>query len=140
MQTLITECGQQCGVLPALRKSHRYTIAAKVWFSWQTEDGRWREGEGTTREMSGSGLFILTDTLPEAGASIRVTVVMPAMKVIQPVTFHGYGKVVRVESEAGRLFGFAAAVTFDDTTNYCSGDKVGLDEEPFMRWAQRQDR
>ena len=136
----MTECGQRCGVLPALRKEHRYTIAAKVWFSWQTtEDGRWLKGEGTTRDVSGNGLFVLTDTVPEAGASIRVTVVMPALKMIHPITFHGYGKVVRVESEAGWFFGFAAAVTFDDSSNNCSDEEVRFDEELFMRWAVRQD-
>ena len=135
----MTEYSQKYGVCPALRKEHRYTIAAKVWFNWQTEEGCWREGVGTTRDMSANGLFVLTDTVPEAGASIRVTVVMPALKMIQPITFHGYGKVVRIESEAGWFFGFAAAVTFDDTHNYCSGDEVRLDEELFMRWAARQD-
>ena len=89
--------------------------------------------------MSGSGLFVLTDTVPEAGASITVTVVMPALKMIQPITFHGYGKVARIESEAGWRYGFAAAVTFDDTKNYCGGDEVCLDDELFMRWAMRQD-
>ena len=136
---MMAECGQQCGVLPALRKKHRYTIAAKVWFYWQIEDGRWLEGVGTTRDISGNGLFVLTDTVPEAGASIRVTIVMPAMKMFQPITFHGYGKVVRIESEAKWPFGFAAAVTFDDTNNYCSGDEVRLDEELFVRKAMRQD-
>ena len=139
MQTLRPECGQQCGVLSVLRKEHRYTIAAKVWFNWQSEDGCWLEGVGTTRDMSANGLFVLTDTVPKAGASITVTVVMPALKMIQPITFHGYGKIVRTESEAGWFFGFAAAVTFDDKNNYCSGDKVRLDEELFVRWALRQD-
>ena len=139
MHSLLTEYGRQCGVVPSLRKDYRYTIAAKVFFNWQTEDGRWLEGEGTTKDMSGNGLFVLTDTVPEAGASIRVTVVMPALKVLQPIAFHGYGKVVRIESEAGWLFGFAAAVTFDDTNNYCSGDEVRLDQELFMRLAQAAD-
>jgi len=141
---MVTECGQQRsflpGVLPALRKEHRYTIAAKVWFNWQTEDGRWLEGVGTTRDMSGSGLFVLTDTAPVAGASITVMVVVPALKMIQrPITFHGHGRVVRIESQADWVFGFAAAITFDDTNNYCSSEEVRLDEELFMRWALRQD-
>jgi len=135
----MTECSQQCGVLPALRKQHRYTIAAKVWFNWKTEDGRWLEGVGTTRDMSGSGLFVLTNSVPEAGASIRVVVVMPALKMLRPITVHGDGKVGRVESQAGWRFGFAAAVTFDDRNNYCSGREVRLDEKLFMRWVLCQD-
>ena len=123
-QTLITERGQQCGVLPTVRKEQRYTIAAKVWFNWQTEDGCWLEGEGITRDMSGNGLFVLTDVVPAAGASIVVIVVMPALKMVRrPIAFRGYGKVIRIESVGG-LLGFAAAVTFDDTNNYRCRDEV----------------
>jgi hypothetical protein len=52
--------------------------------------------------------------------------------MLQPITFYGYGKVVWIESKAGWFFGFAAAVTFDDTNNYCSSDEVRLDEELFI--------
>ena len=122
-QTLMTGCGQPCGVLPAARKELRYSITAKVWFNWQAEDGRWLEGEGITRDMSGNGLFVLTDAIPAAGASIVVIVVMPPLKMLQrPAAFDGYGKVVRIESVGG-LFGFAAAVTFDSKNNYCCRDE-----------------
>ena len=140
MQPLIVEVGQQCSVLPALRKERRYTITAKVWFNWQNEEGRWREGVGTTRDISGNGLFVLAETVPVAGASIRFMVVMPALNVVRRlIAFHGHGKVVRIESAAGWVVGFAAAVTFDDTNSNWNSDEVRLDEELFERWALRQD-
>jgi hypothetical protein len=140
MTMFIVEGDQRCSVLPALRKEHRYMIAAKVWFNWQTEEGRWREGVGTTRDISGNGLFVLADTVPVAGASIRFMVVMPALNLLpRPIAFHGYGKVVRIEPETGVVVGFAAAVTFDDTNKYWNGDEVRLDGGLFERWALRQD-
>jgi hypothetical protein len=40
---------------------------------------------------------------------------MPALKLItRPIKFRGLGRIVRIEPEVGGLYGFAAAVTFDD--------------------------
>ena len=98
-------------------------IATKVWFNWQNEDGCWLEGEGITKDISGNGLFVLTDALPIAGAPIVVMVAMPALKALpRPIAFRGSGKIVRIEPEVGGLCGFAAAVTFDDNNDYCSSD------------------
>ena len=105
-----------------------------MWFNWQTEDDRQPEGKGITRDMSGSGLFVLTDAVPAAGASIVVMVVMPALEMLQkPVAFHGHGKVVRIESVGG-LFGFAAEITFDDRNNYSCCDEV-LRQVGVASWA-----
>jgi len=102
--------------IPVSRKGERYIIATKVWFSWRAKDGRWLEGEGITRDLSGEGLFVLTDTLPTVGAPIVVTVEMPALKMFpRPITFRGSGKIVRTEHEVAGRCGFAAAVTFDDS-------------------------
>ena len=122
MQSLIRDFGHRSDVvIPVSRKGERYIIATKVWFSWQTKDGRWLEGEGITRDISGDGLFVLTDTLPTVGAPIVVIVEMPALKMFpRPITFRGSGKIVRIEPEVARLCGFAAAVTFDDKNDYCS--------------------
>ena len=123
MQTLLREFGQQFidVDIPVSRKGQRYIIASKVWFNWQTKDGRWLEGEGITRDISGYGLFVLTDTLPTAGAPIIVMVEMPALKMFpKPITFRGSGKIVRTEHEVAGRCGFAAAVTFDDKNDYRS--------------------
>src|SRR5215469_3106914 len=115
MQPLLKEIGPPDVVTPANRKQQRYVIATKAWFSWQTKDGRWREGEGITKDISADGIFVLTDLPLRAGASIVVIVEMPALKLIpRPIKFRGFGKVVRIEPEVGGLRGFAAAVTFDD--------------------------
>ena len=108
-------------VIPVSRKGERYIIATKVWFNWQTKDGRWLEGEGITRDISGDGLFVLTHTLPTDGAPIVVMVEMPPLKMFpRPITFRGSGKIVRIEPEVGGLCGFAAAVDFDDKNDHCS--------------------
>ena len=117
MQTLLREFGQQFidVDIPVSRKGQRYIIASKVWFNWQTKDGRWLEGEGITRDISEDGLFVLTDTLPTVGALIVVVVEMPALKMLpRPITYRGSGKIVRIEPELGGVCGFAAAVTFDN--------------------------
>jgi hypothetical protein len=116
MQNLLRDFGQPSDVvIPVSRKGDRYIIATKVWFNWQTEEGRWREGVGTTRDISGNGLFVLTEILPKVGTLIVVMVEMPALKMFpKPITFRGSGKIVRIEHEVGGLCGFAAAVTFDD--------------------------
>jgi hypothetical protein len=121
---LLRDFGQPFDVaIPPSRKGQRFIIATKVWFNWQTKDGRWLEGDGITRDISGDGLFVLTDTLPTVGAPIIVVVEMPALKMLpRPVTFRGSGKIVRIEPEVGGLCGFAAAVTFDDNNSYCSND------------------
>src|SRR5262249_48166137 len=127
MQTLLREFGQQFidVDIPVSRKGQRYIIASKVWFNWQTKDGRWLEGEGITRDISEDGLFVLTDTLPTAGAPIVVMVEMPALKMFpRPIMYRGSGKIVRIELEVGGLCGFAAAVTFDDQNSYCSSNDV----------------
>ena len=123
MQPLLRDFGQQFPdvVIPVGRKAQRYVIASKVWFNWQTTDGRWLEGEGITRDISEDGLFVLTATLPTVGAPIIVMVEMPTLKMFpRPITYRGSGKVVRIEPEVGGLCGFAAAVTFDDKNDYCS--------------------
>ena len=105
---LATTCDNLSHVRSNATPSLHHSTAAKVWFNWRTEDGRWLEGEGT-KDMSGNVLFVLTDAAPAAGASIVVIVVMHALKMLQrPVAFYGYGKVVRIELVSG-LFGFAAA-------------------------------
>jgi Tfp pilus assembly protein PilZ len=116
MQNLQRSFGQPSEVVILVsRKGERYIIATKVWFNWQGTDGRWMEGEGITRDISGDGLFVLTDTLLKVGTPIVVMVEMPALKMFpKPITFRGSGKIVRIGPEVGGLCGFAAAVTFDD--------------------------
>jgi hypothetical protein len=115
MQALLIEIRPSDVVTPANRKQQRYVIATKARFSWQTNDGRWLEGEGITKNISADGVFVLTDLPLTAGASIVVSVEMPALKLItRPIKFRGLGRIVRIEPEVGGLYGFAAAVTFDD--------------------------
>src|SRR5215469_14975770 len=103
MQTLLRDFAQPFDVvIPVSRRGQRYIIDSKVWFNWQTTDGRWLEGEGITRDISEDGLFVLTDTIPTVGAPILVVVEMPALKMLpRPITYRGSGKIVRLEPEVG---------------------------------------
>jgi hypothetical protein len=51
MQPLLKETGPPDVVVLVNRRQQRYVIATKAWFSWQTKDGRWLEGEGITRDI-----------------------------------------------------------------------------------------
>jgi len=101
-----------------LRKAKRYRLSAPALFLWAPHEGNPQSGQGVTRDINASGVYVLTDVLPPVGALLQMDVLLP--KLEDPgfgMSLAGEGIVLRVEphgpqgagtSEAG----FAASVQF----------------------------
>ena len=92
----------------------RFRISVPATFQWQGPDGVRRESKGTTRDISGYGVFIHTDSAPLPGDSVQVIVNMPPLQA-QAMGMQLYGKGIAVRVEPGddcAPDGFAAEVLF----------------------------
>ncbi len=92
----------------------RFRIEAPATFQWQGRDGIWRQGKGTTRDISSYGVFIQTNSAPLPGDSVHVIVDIPAPQVTN-MGMQLFGKGVAVRMEPGddcAPDGFAAEVLF----------------------------
>lgn len=95
-----------------LRRAKRYPMSAAATFCWDPGDGILREGQGTTRDISSSGVFVITDLAPRPGGRLELEIYLrPTGRESKFVRFHGEGKVIRT-IEKGLESGFAAEVLF----------------------------
>lgn len=113
-----------------LRTWSRFALHFFVRFRWRDNTGP-HFGEGTTRDISSKGLFILTETPPPVNSVIRCWFYMPMVE--QRLSKHAYkvitvARVLRVDVTVfGMNAGFAASARIvvlrdsDDT-----GDSSGL--------------
>jgi hypothetical protein len=82
-------------------------------FSWVRPDGLLQEGNGRIRDISDRGVFVSGELVPPTGARLDVDVYLPSLETGgSSVHLHGEGIVVRVDRQAERTKGFAAAVSF----------------------------
>lgn len=96
-----------------LRKSNRYAVSAPAFFCWENPDGNLREGQGTTRDISIIGVFVVAECPLSPGSHIELDVYLPSVSGrARSVQLHGEGKVLRVEGREGATTGFAAEVLF----------------------------
>jgi len=88
-----------------LRQNKRYRLKAVVTFSWLQADGGAMRGEGYTRDISPSGVFVVTgDQLP-SGTAVKLEVALPSLQgKSSGASLRTQGHVVRSEET-----GFAAA-------------------------------
>jgi len=101
-----------------LRRAKRYRLSATALFEWVPEKGAPHNGEGVTRDINASGVYVVTDALPPVGALIQMEVLLP--KLENPgvgMILAGEGEVLRVEPRGTRGVatiggGFAASVHF----------------------------
>ena len=86
------------------RQSKRYQLKTAVKFSWESpQDGICR-GEGVTRDISPSGVFVLTHNRLPLGTTVKLEVVLPSSrKEASGASLRTRGRVVRSEQ-----LGFAA--------------------------------
>jgi len=95
-------------------KGPRFELSVPVRFQWKRRDGIEHAGSGTTRDVSGNGVFINCDCVPPPGAEVELIVDMPPMDGSRKsAQLHGKGLAIRVEEQDGRPVGFGAEMTFD---------------------------
>ena len=84
-----------------LRRYDRYRLGAPAVFSWEA-DGVKCEENGTTRDISTTGIYLLAASCPPEGITVQVLVSLPSLHPSRPGwRLETEGKVVRVESRNG---------------------------------------
>jgi len=93
-------------------------LSAPALFLWAPHEGEPQGGQGVTRDINASGVYVLTDQLPPVGALIQVEVLLPKMEDSSVgMSLAGEGVVLRVEPSGSQGAGtsergFAASVHF----------------------------
>lgn len=96
-----------------LRKAKRYRVSAPAFFWWEQPDGTLREGNGTTWDVSSSGVGIIAGAAPSVGTHLQVEVHLPSAETAgNAAELQGEGRVVRIELKKETIKGFAAEVDF----------------------------
>lgn len=101
-----------------LRKANRYQMSATVFFFWMNKNEPEQYGQGVTRDINLSGVYVLTNALPPVGARILMDILLPKLSDAgNGMHMTGEGVVLRVEpsgnNDAGaKVGGFAASVQF----------------------------
>ena len=102
-----------------LRKAKRYRLSAPVVFVWPPQNGKPHSGQGVTRDINTSGIYVLTDAVPPIGARLQMEIVLPKMADASPgMHLQGEGIVLRCDNMDASKRGFAASAQFyPDATN-----------------------
>src|ERR1035437_6663374 len=101
------------GMHMELRKARRYCLSAPAVYYWRGADGTLQEAQGTTRDISDRGAFILAKELPPVGKHVELQVHLSAVSGSdRTVQLLGEGTVVRTSGQEAEVSGFAAAVLF----------------------------
>ena len=86
------------------RQSKRYQLKTAVEFSWESPQGGISRGEGYTRDISPSGVFVLTHNRLPLGTTVKLEVALPSpRKGGSGASLRTRGHIVRSEQ-----LGFAA--------------------------------
>ena len=91
------------------RKNSRYGLRFSVRFSWRGLPGVWLYGQGITRDMSITGVYVYTQTCPPVQAVLRTEILLPGIWDRKDIRAECEMKVHRVEQDlrGPRRFGFA---------------------------------
>jgi hypothetical protein len=96
-----------------LRKAKRYWLNAPAHFMWAPKNGKPQSGQGLTRDINTSGVFVVTDAIPPVGARVQMEIVLPKLKDAGPgMRLEGEGIVLRCNRGDAAKCGFAASVQF----------------------------
>jgi hypothetical protein len=108
------------------RRQKRYELKAKVTFSWKDAGGNRCSGQSFLRDISESGIFVLTQDSLYVGAKVRLEIFFDFGSGF---SMHAGGQVVRVEpsEQVERLGGFAAALKTVTLSNETSEEKIVRD-------------
>lgn len=95
------------------RKSNRYFLSTPAFCWWEHADGETHLAQGTARDLSHRGAFIVSESLPSPGAYVEVDVYLPSVDLTPcSVRLHGEGRVLRVSQAGTGPSGFAAELMF----------------------------
>ena len=85
-------------------------MKAKVIFHWGNSRTDRFQGEGTTRDVSLAGAYILTETSPPVNARVQMEIILPALYTESSTRITAEMKVLRVDHDtAGEVkSGFSA--------------------------------
>ena len=101
-----------------LRKAKRYPLTAPAQFMWASREGKPQTGQGVTRDINTTGVYVQTDALPPVGSRVQMEIVLPKLADTGPgMHLAGEGIVLRSEHSsamgaAASAGGFAASMQF----------------------------
>jgi PilZ domain len=81
------------------RNTIRYRVNAQTFFRWKRSRSNRFQGEGTTRDISLTGVYILTATCPPVDSIIHVDVIIPRLFNVCKRELKAEMRVLRVEDE-----------------------------------------
>ena len=96
------------------RASVRYRFGTPAIFSWEGQSGGHLKGEGTTRDISIGGTYIVSPTCPPTDSLVKVEIFLTSRNACgRSVTIVTVARVLRVEHSANDRgqSGFAVAST-----------------------------
>jgi hypothetical protein len=106
----------------------RYPVEARVSFSWNDGDGNQCHGEGTSRDISETGTFVLAPACPPVGAKVELGIFFVALpNPTRTLHMELEGQVLRVEQTPGGSGDIGFAVLTQDVVLH--EDKESSGEE-----------
>jgi hypothetical protein len=83
------------------RTTVRYSLQARVIFSWKDRHGFRQDASGRTRDISQKGAYVVAPECPVAGATVALKIFLPALAgETRTMQLETEGRVMRVEPAA----------------------------------------
>ncbi|MFQ5777260.1 MAG: PilZ domain-containing protein [Terriglobia bacterium] len=93
------------------RNSPRLDVAHPISFEWQSREGEFQRGRGTTRDIALGGVYCFLDRPLPVGQEVEFDVILPGQLAGgNPAKLHCRGRILRAEKVEGRGFGIAASI------------------------------
>jgi len=93
-----------------LRKGNRYRLNAPVQFFWAPPNGLPQSGQGVTRDINATGVYVQVNVFPPVGSRIQMDILLPKLaNAGHGMHLNGEGIVVRAVRWS-RLFGQFSAI------------------------------
>lgn len=103
----------------------RYPVEARVSFSWSDGDGNQCHGEGTSRDISETGTFVLAPACPPLGAKVELRISFVALpNPTRTLHMELEGHVLRVEQTLASKGDIGFAVLTQDTILHENGEST----------------
>jgi len=113
-----------------MRKEVRYRVGAPAVFVWEGQHHKRFQGEGTTRDISVRGAFIVAATSPPTECSIEVDFLLPSIEGLNGLMrISGTARVVRIDGPFGPRCANGFAVVTEGPLQWCL---TTVQDEPDM--------